>query len=110
MSQLAKERAACILLAMTDPRLNLLWNRFSGFYLAQLHIMIKTDLGRDDSHFVGYLAADNLIMDDYPRSKLTKIEAKDRERKNAPKVFYALFPGARQTTMGAVYELTGRGN
>ena len=78
-----------------SPRL--LWNRFSGFYLVQLHI--KTDLGRDDSHFVGYQAAANLIMVNYPRSKLPKIEAKDRKRKNAPKVFYALFLGARQITI-----------
>ena len=77
----------------------------SGFYLVQLHN--NTDLGRGDSHFVGYFAADNLIMDNYPRSKLPKIEANDRERKNARKV---LFPGARPIIMGAVYELVGRGS
>ena len=85
---------------LNSPRL--LWNTFKGLYLLQLHV--KTDAGLD-SHFVGYLAADGLVVDNYPRSKVPRIEASDRSRKNAPKVFYALFPGASQITLGAVLEL-----
>ena len=85
---------------LNSPRL--LWNTFKGLYLLQLHV--KTDAGLD-SHFVGYLAADGLVVDNYPRSKVPRIEASDRSRKNAPKVFYALFPGASQVTLGAVLEL-----
>jgi hypothetical protein len=85
---------------LNSPRL--LWNTFKGLYLLQLHV--KTDVGLD-SHFVGYLAADGLVVDNYPRCKVPRIEASDRSRKNAPKVFYALFPGASQITLGAVLEL-----
>ena len=85
---------------LNSPRL--LWNTTKGLYLLQLHV--KTDAGLD-SHFVGYLAADGLIVDNYPRSKVPRIEASDRSRKNAPKVFYAQFPGASQITLGAVLEL-----
>jgi hypothetical protein len=85
---------------INSPRL--LWSQDSGCYLAQLNV--QTD-DSTDSHFVAYLAAGGVLLDNYPGRKVPKMKTSDRTRKQAPKVFKQLFPSAQQTTLGAVFEL-----
>ena len=87
---------------INSPRL--LFDQQVGYFLVQLHIR-AADADTADSHFLACLAADSLVIDNYPRRKVQKILASDRSRKNAPKVFNRLFPGAQQITLGAVLEL-----
>ena len=83
--------------AINSPRL--LFNQRQGACIVRLEI--ETDEG-SDHHFVTYLAEDGVIVNNYPRSKVPRVEESDRARKAAPRLFYALFPGASRITLGAI--------
>ena len=71
-----------------------------------MQLVIETDdSSSPDFHYVAYLAAEGMVVDNYPRAKVPVVDDTDRSSgKAATKVFYQLFPGASKITLGAVSE------
>ena len=88
--------------AIGSPRA--LFRQLAGDFLVQLVIETE-DSSSPDFHYVAYLAAEGMVVDNYPRAKVPIVDDNDRASgKAATKVFYQLFPGASKITLGAVGE------